>query len=80
MPAYIGRSPVYGSFQKQDFTPNGSTTSFTLDIGVSNSESIILVVSGVVQEPGTGKAYTANGTTSVSYTHLRDHETVLDIV
>ena len=63
MPAYIGRSPVYGSFQKQDFTPNGSTTSFTLDIGVSNSESIILVVSGVVQEPGTGKAYIANGTT-----------------
>jgi len=63
MPGYIGRSPVYGSFQKQDFTPNGSTTSFTLDIGVSNSESIILVVSGVVQEPGTGKAYVANGTT-----------------
>ena len=62
---YIGRAPVYGAFQSQNFNSatNGSQTAFTLQTSVSNSESIVVVVSGVVQEPGAGKAYVANGTT-----------------
>ena len=62
---YIGRAPVYGAFQSQNFNSatNGSQTVFTLQTSVSNSESIVVVVSGVVQEPGAGKAYVANGTT-----------------
>ena len=29
--AYIGRGPVTGSFEKQDLTADGSTTTFTLN-------------------------------------------------
>ena len=49
--AYIGRGPVTGSFEKQTFTADGSTTTFTLNYTVGSSSAILVSVSGVLQEP-----------------------------
>ena len=49
--AYIGREPVTGSFEKQDLTADGSTTTFTLNYTVGSSSAILVSVSGVLQEP-----------------------------
>src|SRR6056300_424294 len=49
--AYLGRSPQYGAFEKQALTPDGSTTTFTLDYTVGSSSSILVSVAGVHQEP-----------------------------
>ena len=49
--AYIGRDPAYGSFEKQSLTADGSTTTFTLNITVGSSSSIMVSVAGVFQEP-----------------------------
>ena len=45
------------------FTPDGSTTSFTLDHSVVGENELELFINNVRQEPGTGKAYTAATTT-----------------
>ena len=62
---YIGNQPAekFSSFSKQTFSPDGSTTSFTLDYAVSSENELALFVNNVRQEPGSGKAYTASGTT-----------------
>ena len=57
--AYIGRQPSYGAFEKQDITPDGSTTTFSLTYTVGSSSSILVSVAGVVQEPEVG--YTISG-------------------
>src|SRR5210317_1199172 len=49
--AYLGRSPQYGAFEKQALTPDGSTTTFSLDYTVGSSSSILVSVAGVHQEP-----------------------------
>src|SRR6056300_869604 len=63
--AYIGNIPAvqYASFSKQTLTADSSTTSFTLDNAVANENEIEVFVNNVRQEPGSGKAYTASGTT-----------------
>ena len=63
--AYIGNKPAdtFHSTAKQSFTPDSSTTAFTLNHSVSNENEIELFINNVRQEPGTGKAYTAAGTT-----------------
>ena len=48
------------SVNKQSFTANGSTTSFTLTHAVSNANDLEVFVGNVRQEP---TAYTASGTT-----------------
>ena len=62
---YIGNQPAekFSSFSKQTFSPDGSSTSFTLDYAVSGENELALFVNNVRQEPGSGKAYTASGTT-----------------
>ena len=57
--AYIGRQPSYGAFEKQDITPDSSTTTFSLTYVVGSSSSILVSVAGVVQEPEVG--YTISG-------------------
>ena len=57
--AYIGRDPVYGVFEKQVLTPDSSTTTFTLDYAVGSANSLLVVYSGVVQNPGV--AYSISG-------------------
>jgi hypothetical protein len=63
--AYIGQEPAnsFISFEKQVFTIVNSQTAYTLSHSVVNENDIRLVVNNVVQEPGSGKAYTASGTT-----------------
>jgi len=62
--AYIGNTPAesYASFERQVFTIVNSQTAYTLSHSVVNENDIRLVVNNVVQEPGSGKAYTASGT------------------
>ena len=61
---YVGNSPAlkYASFAVQHFTTS-ATTGYTLDHAVTNENDIRLVINNVVQQPGSGKAYTASGTT-----------------
>ena len=61
---YLGNSPAesYASFERQVFTIVNSQTAYTLSHSVVNENDIRLVVNNVVQEPGSGKAYTASGT------------------
>ena len=63
--AYLGNRPAesFASFEKQVFTIVNSQTAYTLSHSVTNENDIRLVVNSVVQEPGSGKAYTASGTT-----------------
>jgi len=63
--AYLGNQPArnFISFERQVFTIVNSQTAYTLDHSVTNENDIRLVVNNVVQEPGSGKAYTASGTT-----------------
>ena len=62
--SYIGNTPAesFISFEKQVFTIVNSQTAYTLSHSVVNENDIRLVVNNVVQEPGSGKAYTASGT------------------
>jgi hypothetical protein len=59
--AYIGREPVYGSLVKQTLTPDGVQTNFTLDYSVSTAASLIVSVSGVIQNPDTAYTITSSG-------------------
>ena len=63
--AYLGNAPArsFISFERQVFTIVNSQTAYTLDHSVNNENDIRLVVNNIVQEPGSGKAYTASGTT-----------------
>ena len=63
--AYIGRGPVTGSFEKQDLTADGSTTTFTLNYTVGSSSAILVSVSGVIQEPEVAYNIASGGTTIV---------------
>ena len=65
--AYLGREPAYGAFERQSLTPDGSTTTFTLDYTVASTSSILVSVAGVLQEPNS--AYTlASGGTQITFT------------
>ena len=63
--AYLGNRPAesYASFERQVFTIVNSQTAYTLNHAVTNENEIRLVINSVVQQPGSGKAYTASGTT-----------------
>ena len=63
--SYIGQQPLnnFVTKQSQTFSPDGSSTAFTLNFSVTSGVDIMLVINNVVQEPGAGKAYTASGTT-----------------
>jgi len=62
--AYIGNIPAesYASFLTETFSVS-ATANYTLSHAVTNENDIRLVINGVVQQPGSGKAYTASGTT-----------------
>jgi hypothetical protein len=63
--AYLGNAPArsFISFERQVFTIVNSQTAYTLSHSVNNENDIRLVINNIVQEPGSGKAYTASGTT-----------------
>lgn len=57
---YIGNSPLYQSFVTDTFSGNGSTTAFTMSVAPANTPSVLVAVSGVLQDPST---YSVSGTT-----------------
>jgi len=61
--AYIGVDPNVGDITFQRFTGTGSATAFTLAQSVVSGEAMLVTIGNVVQEPGVGKAYTAQGNT-----------------
>jgi hypothetical protein len=58
--SYIGAQPTTGSFPFDQFSGNGSTTAFTLTYAPASATSIIVAISGVVQNPN---LYSVIGTT-----------------
>ena len=62
---FIGNKPAdtFHTTVKQSFTPDSSTTAFTLNQSVAGENEVELFINNVRQEPGSGKAYTAAGTT-----------------
>lgn len=58
--SYIGNIPTNVAFLVDTFSGNGSTTAFTLSQAPANTSSILVAVSGVVQDPST---YSVSGTT-----------------
>ena len=62
---FIGNQPAdtFHTTVKQSFTPDSSTIAFTLNQSVAGENEIELFINNVRQEPGSGKAYTAAGTT-----------------
>jgi hypothetical protein len=64
--AYIGKAPntaIVNQTTSQSFNGTGSATAFTLNRSVNVGEDLEVFVDNVQQEPGSGKSYTASGTT-----------------
>ena len=73
---YIGSSPNFGAVESQTITTaNGSTATFTLNQFVPDSDSIIVTVGNVVQEPTT--AYSAVGTTITFTENVPNGDTIV---
>ena len=58
--SYVGNIPTTAAFPFDQFSGNGTTTAFTLSYAPAGSTSIIVSISGVVQNPNT---YSVSGTT-----------------
>lgn len=58
--SYIGNQPTSVAFLTDTFSGNGSTTAFTLSAAPANTSSVLVAVSGVLQDPST---YSVSGTT-----------------
>ncbi len=63
--AYLGPPPSQklATPTSQYFSGNGSATAFTLNRPVNVAEDLNVFVNNVAQQPGSGKSYTATGTT-----------------
>tara|TARA_R100001591_G_scaffold14267_1_gene20706 strand:+ start:1049 stop:2494 length:1446 start_codon:yes stop_codon:yes gene_type:complete len=62
--AYIGNTPanIFTSLETQTITGDGSTE-YTLTHAVSSGKDILVYINNVKQEEGSGKSYTATGST-----------------
>ncbi len=58
--AYIGNPPISAAFLTDQFNGTGSATVFTLSVAPANTSSILVAVTGVLQDPST---YAVAGTT-----------------
>jgi hypothetical protein len=58
--AFIGNTPISVAFLTDTFSGDGSTTAFTMTVAPANTSSILVAVTGVVQDPST---YSVSGTT-----------------
>ena len=58
--AYIGNTPLSVAFLTDTFSGNGSTVAFTMTVAPANTSSILVAITGVVQDPST---YSVAGTT-----------------
>ena len=58
--SYIGQSPTSVAFLTDTFSGNGSTVAFTMSVAPATTTSILVAITGVVQDPST---YSVVGTT-----------------
>lgn len=58
--SYIGNQPSNAAFLTDTFSGNGSTVAFTMSVAPANTSSIIVAITGVLQDPST---YSVSGTT-----------------
>ena len=58
--SYIGNSPISIAFLTDTFSGTGSQTAYTMTVAPANTSSIIVAVTGVLQDPST---YSVSGTT-----------------
>ena len=58
--SYIGNQPTTVAFLTDTFSGNGSTVVFTMSVAPATTSSILVAVTGVVQDPST---YAVSGTT-----------------
>lgn len=58
--SYIGNQPTNVAFLTDSFSGNGSTTAFTMQVAPANTSSVLVAISGVLQDPST---YSVLGTT-----------------
>jgi hypothetical protein len=58
--SYIGAQPTTAAFPYDQFSGNGSTTAFTMSYAPASTTSIVVSISGVVQNPNT---YSVSGLT-----------------
>jgi len=58
--SYIGNAPISAAFLVDTFSGTGAQVAFTMTVAPANTSSIIVAVTGVVQDPST---YSVSGTT-----------------
>jgi hypothetical protein len=58
--SYIGNAPISAAFLTDTFSGTGSQTAFTMTVAPANTSSIIVAITGVLQDPST---YSVSGTT-----------------
>ena len=58
--SYIGNSPLSAAFLTDTFSGTGSQTAYTMTVAPANTSSIIVAITGVLQDPST---YSVSGTT-----------------
>lgn len=58
--SYIGNQPTSVAFLTDQFNGTGSQTAFTMSVAPANTASVLVAVSGVLQDPST---YSVSGTT-----------------
>lgn len=58
--SYIGNPLITAAFLTDQFSGNGSTTTFTMSVAPANTASVLVSITGVLQDPST---YSVSGTT-----------------
>ena len=58
--SYIGNAPISAAFLTDTFSGTGSQVAYTMTVAPANTSSIIVAVTGVLQDPST---YSVSGTT-----------------
>jgi len=58
--SYIGNAPISAAFLTDTFSGDGTTVAYTMTVAPANTSSIIVAVTGVLQDPST---YSVSGTT-----------------
>lgn len=58
--SYIGNQPTNVAFLTDTFSGDGSTTAFTMSVAPASTSSVLVAITGVLQDPST---YSVSGTT-----------------
>lgn len=58
--SYVGNQPISAAFLVDTFSGTGTATAFTMSVAPANTSSVIVAITGVLQDPST---YSVSGTT-----------------